>query len=293
MRRVAVTLASLLVVLILLGVVLFVFWSDEFKGRGVDFRISLLASLAEDIIFFAIVGIGAALVTLRHPKFDTLETKIRFFFPDSNPSLAYLDYARLELSRLAGLCVEAEQSIKVEEFNSDYNAYRVMFSYRYRLRNMFSNHDYEDVFEAFVNPDMPKLPHTLPKVKGQVIELAFKPFEGYATEHVVHPVDIESDDFDRDVPLRLSPHQEGEIIFKFWLWCCVDETHFMRAKRFVQDFRSTLENSSSGVVRVSLDGKRAHCTTILPKQTVQLANSRNVRPRYIFKVWLHHPDASV
>ncbi len=293
MRRVIITVAGLLAAAVVLTGVLVAIWIDDVASRFVDFKVSMLASLAEDVLFFMIVGLGLAIVTLRHPKHDSLETKLRYFFPDSRPSLPFLDFARQEICRLAGLCAEAVQSIKVEEFDSSYNAYRVVFHYRYRLRNMFSTHDYEDVYQAFVMPDRPPPNVPAPKVLGQILELTFKPFEGHGTDYVIHPIDLVHADFDRDIPLRLPPHQEGEITFKFWLWCRLNEEHFVRAKRFVQDFSSTIENASEGAVLVSLDGKLENAVTVLPRQTLILAKLHNLKPRYFFSVWLHKPNDTV
>jgi hypothetical protein len=285
MKKVVVAVGCLLLCLVALDIALFLKWQPLLLERRADLYISFYASLAEDTVFFLLIGLGTLLITLRNPTRDTLETKLRYFFPDKRPSLAFLDFARTEIQRIAGFCMEADQQIKVMEYSAAFNAYRVSFSYQYRICNMFSTHRYEDHFQAFISPDSFADSPDRPSVLGQVTELEFTARGTHPRRLLLHPVDLNAGDYDRDIPLELEPMAEGEVFMRYWLWVKIGEEHYLRVKRFVGHLTSTIDNASDDVIRISLNKDGQNTISIRSGEKQVLGDFRNLRPRYIHTFW--------
>jgi hypothetical protein len=292
-RRLLLYLLGIIVGLIALDIVIYVIFRGYVGANSGSFFLSFFASLIEDTLFFLIVGVTTFILSLRDPGREPLEVKLRYLFPTAANSSAFLNYARSEVQRVAGACRSGTQRIKVTEYSSKHNAYKIYFSCTYVIENKFDVDQYEDEFDAFVEPERFVACPEKPEPLGQVLKLEFEENGGTKVRHVDFPIDILSKDYDQKIRMVLAPRKQGELSWGFWLWCEVGREHYLRLGRFVDEFISTIENATNIPISLSLASKDNPVVVIRPGETLTLANMYHVPPRHVHVLWWHDAQSRI
>jgi hypothetical protein len=277
------------VVVALAAVLAFVFWS-EIEAQASAARISFLMSLAEDIVFFGLVGIAGLLLQLYSARGDLLRKRVQYVFANTAISYPALEYIENVVRRNAVFAEQAEHHLEVVEYRPELWAYRVLFHNRYVLRNMFGDIAYESEISVEVAPDLVR---DGVKPLGVVSSIALTVGSGETREFVSKPTELTPAGFQRAISVDLPPNGKALYEMRWWSWVSNIGNSGFSLKRFSERTRITVENKSAFTVRVA-SGRGADVRALGFGQSAIVAEAKsvpdNVRLEFQWLPPLEHAD---
>lgn len=213
-----------------------------------------LVSWLGDVTFFTIVGLVIALVTLRQAENEKFETRLSILFQGSDsPALETIDG---QIRALGFLVSDLDWKIHVQEYNSDYQAYRVEVVSTYVLTNLFGDVDARDNMQFRIKPDDFGDPDdgSHPPMIGAITGLFLSSDSGQQLDQPVLRNRLEIKHEGLSFPHKFTVGREPVTVeFRYWLWVKTNVEWSRKPSRFTALTRTTIVNSLSNtdsVVRV-------------------------------------------
>ena len=109
------------------------------------FYTSFLASSTEDVLFFGVVGIVLAIISIRDHAKDKLHLRINNLFSfDDNLPAKVKDNITMKMRKLAVYSPSVSQNLHVIEYNKKYDAIKILIIQKVDLKNMLHDTDYAE-----------------------------------------------------------------------------------------------------------------------------------------------------
>ncbi len=222
------------------------FGPASFGPIDANFLSSFLASLWQDILFFGLVGVASLVAFSQDPKsYDDL-AKVGFMYPRKNRSQLALDYNASVFKRLGVYAQKSVVSVKVLEYNSDLDAYKIHVDFDTTLANMFESDFYNDNFVVAMYLDDVTPPDG---IRGAIESLHVRPIH-VADSKKVDLLDGRILTFTESgfhqIPYRLGPNSLSVYGVSYWQWSKVGTPFNLGVMRFCSEFSLQISASCSG-----------------------------------------------
>lgn len=201
------------------------------------FSESFYVSWCVNVIFFTVIGLAAALVSLRVPHKEEFASRLGILFAgrvevdgELNGELkrTALSYISDDVKKLGFVYSSIDRKVTVEEFDKEYNAYRAFVTVKTTLVNLFGDVDATDMMNFSVTPDPFKKCAAPPETIGQIVSLIVDGKETLKDgPKTVLP--IEGVAFPK--PFTVGKESKS-FVFKYWCWFEVDERADYTPSRF-------------------------------------------------------------
>ncbi|MGV2124010.1 hypothetical protein ACQZ4R_13080 [Agrobacterium vitis] len=252
-----------------------------------DFFISWLVN----DLFFTIVGLAAALVSLRLPHEEEFKSRVGFLVApmDADPQFrsTVLEHLAGDIKKLGFVSSSTERKITIEEYSAEYDAYRAYVTVHTTLVNLFGDVDAKDDTNFQVTPDK-FLGDRRPPIVGEVVSLIVEGEERIRERPL--PIDFE-------VGVKFTePFSVGResksYVFKYWAWFRTDEMVAYSTRRYCRRFTVRIVNRmrvGQGVVATLMkipEGTRSELPrTLRYGEEVALIDIDNMEPNRVYSLF--------
>ncbi|MBZ7925050.1 hypothetical protein LAC81_30385 [Ensifer adhaerens] len=212
---------------------------------------SFYVSWCVNVIFFTVIGLAAALVSLRHPHKEEFENRIGFLFAatvDADPELkrSALKHVSEDVKKLGFVSSSTERRITVEEYSAEFEAFKASVTMKTTLINLFGDVDAKDEMNFAVIPDkfeQGKQPATIGQIVSLIVDGEERIKDG--------PLEISSETGAKFPELFSVGRESKSFAFKYWQWFKVGEESGYTSRRFCRNFSVKIVNRiKTGDVKV-------------------------------------------
>jgi hypothetical protein len=196
-----------------------------------------------NVIFFSLFGLIGIFISLRMPHKEEFENRVGILFAapvetDKELKRAALQHISNSIKRIGFVSSITERRVTIEEYNSDYNAYRAHVTVTSELINLFGDIDAVDDMKFSVSPDDFSSCNKYPDPIGQIVSLVVGDEERIKGQP--YPIKKGSGAL---VPELFSVGKEPKIfIFKYWSWFKVDVPATFTPGRYCRHLSVTVVN---------------------------------------------------
>ena len=216
-------------------------------------------SWSVNVIFFSVIGLVAALVSLRLPHNEEFLSRLGILFTGTeNINNEFRQSALLHISdevKRLGLALSSiERVITIETFDADFDAYRANVKISTSMVSLFGDVDAQDDVQFTVTPDGFTHSKKKPDPAGQIISLFVNGEEKIRGNPL--PILIgRSSGF----PEKFSVGRDGQsFTFEYWCWFETEQAFTYQTKRFCREF-------SVKIINRILDGAVTNVVVKRPK----------------------------
>ncbi|QNR25677.1 hypothetical protein [Croceimicrobium hydrocarbonivorans] len=277
----------------------------DFENR--DYHISFSASLAEDIIFFGIVGVIIFILTKRDGSELSLKERInRILLTNKNNNRSAKDYLFDQISPILAYNESSEISVELTQLKPDESLIKIYADVKHRILNMCSNDsfiipkntigiessylvglDYGTVYHASIKNEKPSVDAS----EDQII-IDSKPGIPLKTKIYEHPIR----------PFTISKNGAAIAQMSWSIWEKLDgnkddDGFYISNKRFTNKIDLTVSNKTPQDLKITLELRHAKSGNRTIK-TIELASERENVPFPIHKrlipedeIWLKFQTA--
>ena len=223
------------------GVVLYSFWlcfwmintNLWFKGNELlhsilpnrldpsDFSVSYAASSLDSFVFFILIGLVLAIISLKKPQEENLTTKIEYIFPGSKGT-PLTEFLKDGVSKLACISPITERTITLQEFSKCGKFVKVLIKSHSVIKNLHNNHEYRQKAAKFMLSAVPPHPEN-EEVLGEAHDASVI-YTMNGTKHTKHVINNvvrltkDSPEYSKNFNIRLDSEQTAIYQTSGWMW---------------------------------------------------------------------------
>ena len=261
------------VIALVLTVLLWQRWKDLIAIEQSAFKVSFLASLSEDIIFFGLVGLAIGIAQFTASKGDTLQSRLAKLFANRNFDLGVLSYFESTIRKNAVYSEVSAHKIIVSHYEPEIHAYRLIFHNQYELHNLFGDVPYSADLSVEIAPDLVR--KDIDKL-GEVSLLRTTPEDGEVTDWIDNTVPLGAEGFEKELELSLKPNEKLKYEMKWWSFASNIGKSGFSVKRFSRRFTVEIKNISRYSVRLRYGEKLEKTAVLAYDQSITIAELKNV-----------------
>jgi len=222
---------------------------DFFKLKDfASFHVSFFASAAEDLLFFIIIGSGLVFYTLKKPEDENLEARIGFLFSGKHSTPAARQHALDLIRKHACISPASKIVIRIDSYDSEMDAFKVITEWYYTLANMYKDHTYKDKQVPLVL-SMDELKKEV-EFYGEVesIKTTNNVPKKSINDHIIAPIKINNLTFTKNIKLEIEPNSTIDYDVRFWHYCRLGVGYNLDVTRYTHELNVTLLNASDSDV---------------------------------------------
>lgn len=106
-----------------------------------EFSTSYAASSLDSFVFFILIGLVLAVISLKRPQEESLSTKVEYIFPESK-DVPLNSYLQEQISALACISPITERTITIQEVSECKRFVRILIKSHSVIKNIHNNHEY-------------------------------------------------------------------------------------------------------------------------------------------------------
>ena len=250
-----------------------------------NFDLSFLASAAEDLAFFLLVGIGTFVLSLRKPQDDELEARIGYVFSNRAQSDAAFAFVKEQVTKLASVQTHAQFDFHVKRYVPEYDAYWVEVSNTHTVQNLMADVDYHDPnFEICVYPDVIETPD---RILGEVTLIRLTPERGKPKDFLdcAHTITYADKIFRKPIDIMIDKNGRTTYELKYAGWCKVGECFHNEVRRFSENSNIRITNHTDKIIDVYRDEQKLDKIQIKPNDTCTISKEITMFPGKGHKFW--------
>jgi hypothetical protein len=270
-RRILLVMLVPLAAWVITALIVYFTWT-WISGQHADemFR-GLLAAWVAELLFFTIVGVVVAVITLRDPTQESFDDRMKILFGKTNIPDAVLDHNKQVLARLCGYVQTAHRSIYLEHFDEELAAYRSRTKTEYEFRNLLPDLPYNDTMKIRLRADTFVDPH--PREHGRVVSIKMG-----EVETMREPITFQADGFNTEVPIEIPPNEVKKIVFEYYAWLKLGEPQTVHPQRVVEHFTMDIINQTNQNACMEIDGDVRGVMSLLYSQPFPFPPAKGVKP---------------
>ncbi|GJL93859.1 MAG: hypothetical protein DHS20C05_02640 [Hyphococcus sp.] len=258
---------------LILSLLLWERWNVLITTEQDSFKVSFLASLFEDIIFFGLVGLAIGVAQFTASKGDTLQARLAKLFANRNFDLGVLSYFETTIRKNAVYSENSAHEIVITHYEPELHAYRLIFHNQYELHNLFGDVPYSADLSVEIAPDLVR--NDIDKL-GEVSLLRTTPEDGQPTDWIKHTTTLGKEGFSKELELSLKPNQKLKYEMKWWSFASNIGKSGFSVKRFSRKFIVDIKNISRYSVRIRYGEKLDKVAVLGYDQSIRIADFKNV-----------------
>ncbi len=241
-----------------------------------DFKISFIASLVEDMVFFSVLGLAISFAPFSVTGGDVLYTRLQRLFGKRNLDNDLVTYFMGLIRRNAIYSEHSAHKITILEYLPELYAYRVAFENQYDLHNAFGDVPYAEDISLEIVPDLCKEGI---KPLAQVSKIEIQSDAGLTDELRSKPQEIGINGFKKVVTLKCKPDQKIRYLTHWWSYASNVGDSGFSIKRFSKRFTIEVTNQSQYTARIRYGDKRQSVATLQYGESIFLEDLSNVPER--------------
>lgn len=235
---VSVALASAIA---LLTTLLFV----DVKSQSTALSVSFVASLWEDIVFFALVGAAVLFITTKQASDDDLVVRLKNLYSADNIDNAAVRNVLDKIETYAVYCKRAHLEYVIEDISTDRDVYKVAANYRFTFKNMIKSEEYSDnSFPVKANADT----GWLGGHGGEIREVSLWD-QDTLLDTFYEFVSFE-ENFSDTIPMKIEPNGAKDLQIKFWIACQKGIDFVLLNYRFTSEMNIVVRNKTGADLNI-------------------------------------------
>ena len=292
------TIAVLFIIVLLLFAISYFLLKDHLQGKTPDFWTSFLASYAQDILFFILIGAAVWFYGMRRPQSEILDSRIWYLYSSDHATDDALKYNGEQIKKLAAFAISSESHITVTGYNADMKAYKVYFRRCSILQNLFEDREYMDTISIKIEPDVIPSLHSVKGIEDcngelTLVQTTVLGDSHGPKRHIKHPMKIKKSALEKEVELAIPKNGRTMFEFEFWLWCLVGEGQWIRVLRYTEELVVSISNKSEIRVAISQEGQEGKLEIIEPRADYNFEKRSPFAPTDTMTFWWREPPAAM
>jgi len=200
-------------------------------------------SWAVNVVFFSVIGLAAALLSLRLPHKEEFSSRLGILFAgaenvDNEFRQSALSHISSEVKKLGLAVSKINRRIVIEAYDPDYDAYRATVTITTTMVSLFGDVDAQDQVQFTVTPDKFEGCKRTPNPVGQIISL----FVNGEEKIRGNPQPILLGQGNGYPEVFTVGKDEQVFTFKYWCWFQTGEDFTYHSKRFCREFNVRVIN---------------------------------------------------
>lgn len=260
-------------------------WWSDLSGNLASARVSFLASLAEDIVFFGLVGLAIFLHQIYASRGDILRKRVEHVFANSALSYPAIEYVEGVVRKNAVYSQKTLHEVDILEYHRERRAYRVAFHNTYHLRNLFGDITYSADLAAVIAPDLIRDGVEPLGVVSSVRVTSV----GERKNYLLAPATLKAEGFRLAVPLTLSKNGEAVFEMEWWSWASNRGNSGFSIRRFSEHTIVSVRNKAPFAARISRPEEPGKVVTLAYNEQVTVHEQRNLAPNTRLEFDWHPP----
>ena len=192
------------------------------------------SSWVSNVIFFTLVGVAVAVVSLRLPHSESFPNRLAILF--SGASGPAVDSLSDKVRSLGFIYSSILREIFIEEYSKKYDAYRCYVKIESSMANLFGDVDATDKMRFNITPD--KFPgRNKPNPLGNLVSIYVDDKE----EILAEKREIEEDGIDLEQEFTVGS-DDRTFTLEYWIWIKVGEPMIYRPSRFCKEANCEIVN---------------------------------------------------
>jgi hypothetical protein len=249
-------------------------WWGDLTGNQSSVRLSFFASLAEDILFFGLVGLAIVLHQVYASRGDILRKRVEHLFANSAVSYPAIEYIENVVRKNGVYSQRTLHDLEILEYDPAHYAYRVSFHNTYHLRNLFGDIRYSADLAAVVAPDL---------IKDGVDPLGVVSSVTLTSgaerkQYLPAPMRLDPHGFKLPVSVSLSKNGEATYEMEWWSWASNLGNSGFSVRRFSEHTIVSVKNRSNVTARIARPEEPGKVLTLRYNEQVIVREQRNVPP---------------
>lgn len=216
-------------------------------------------SWAVNVVFFSVIGLAAALLSLRLPHKEEFSSRLGILFAgaenvDNEFRQSALSHISSEVKKLGLAVSKIDRRIVMEAYDPEYDAYRATVTITTTMVSLFGDVDAKDQVQFAVTPDEFEGCKRTPNPVGQIISL----FVNGEEKIKGNPQPILLGQAN-GYPEVFTVGKDAQVFtFKYWCWFQTGQDFTYNSKRFCREFNVK-------VINRMLDGNENKLTLRRPR----------------------------
>ena len=269
-RRIYLMIAVLGVTWIFTAILLFLLQAWMMGPHADDMLRHVFGAFVGELIFFSIVGGVVTAVTLRDPRQEGFDERLRILYGGAQIPDAVSKFNRSEFARLSGYVKHAKRLIVIESYDAAVGAYRVKTRTSYLIQNLLPDVVYQDAVRINIRPDEFDTP---PSDMGRVNSIKVGD-----VEQITNVVTIQSEGFTTETKIEIGPGSNKLVEFEYTTWAKLDHPQIMRPQRVVEQFDMDILSQCEQTPRIEIEGDRRGVISLLFNQPVSFPAVGGISP---------------
>ncbi|WP_406732164.1 hypothetical protein RJD39_11340 [Vibrio scophthalmi] len=232
------------------------------NGEPSDFAISFFASSMESILFFICSGAIAFFLSISRPEHEDFDTKLSYLFPRVNQTEKGKEYCRSSINKLACISTKTTIQVSIDEYSTEYQAFRISTDHVYHLLNLHNNIHFKDSLRVTYALDDAEPTAFGSHCWGQVKKIRTiaghrKPDE--CCNFLDHPVSLNEQIMTIPFEVTIKPNDHLILDISSWTWNNFKSPQRSRVGRFTEllDMKITNNIDETIILFNDLDGNNS------------------------------------
>jgi len=236
------------------------------SSAGGSFLLSLSASFLEDLVFFAVVGAIALLVSIRDPSAEPLESRLGYLFNGSRISVEARRHVEENIKREGTYCPKYVYVIEYGAADTTIDAIKATVDASREIFNMIRDHAivYDDKYEIFTD----NIANAPGGVQGELLTVTLTGCSGDNQNNVVSAIPITQASLVKQLQFELPADGAAQFNYKYWVWHKRGENFVFSCKRYTENVQIRVVNRTSQDLKLDC--------LIHKKQVVLTPNSQHL-----------------
>ncbi|MCG9723821.1 hypothetical protein [Vibrio brasiliensis] len=210
-----------------------------------DFAISFFASSMESILFFICSGAIAFFLSISRPEHEDFDTKLSYLFPRVNQTEKGKEYCRSSINKLACISTKTTIQVSIDEYSSQYEAFKVSTDHVYHLLNLHNNVHFKDELKITQKLDDATPTsfgnHSWGQIKKiRTISGHKKPEE--CLNVIANPVQLTDQQVTVPFEVKIKPNDHLILDISSWTWNNFKSPQSSRVGRFTEHLDMKITN---------------------------------------------------
>jgi len=210
--------------------------------------LSFHASLVQDIMFFSLFGIVLFLFSKDRAQNQNILPRLWYLYSGNRATTSALTYNLEKIRFLAAFSPNLNISIEIEEYNEEYNAFKVHVTFDMLIANMSRKEVFDDSLAVRVYPDDIPILFERGELWGAIKEVTL------AQDSLTKRKDLLSKTINMygnsvwydNFPLRIKKNGIVQYDYRFWQWAKVGEDFIIGTLRYTDRVNLSIHSSCAG-----------------------------------------------